>query len=56
VEHCPKDKHGEFFWTVYEYETFLEIDYGYANTQIEAWEIARRSKDKYERKNPRNNQ
>lgn len=51
VEHCPKDKNGEFFWSVHEYKTKLEIDWGYANSQREAWEQARRSKDIYERKN-----
>lgn len=51
VEHTPKDRHGEFFWSVHEYETHLEIDWGYANSQRDAWEQARRSKDRYERKN-----
>lgn len=48
---CPKDKNGEFFWTIFDRDVELEIDYGYANTQREAWENARRSKDYYERKN-----
>ena len=51
IEHCPRDKKGEFFWSVHEYKTHREIDCGYANTQREAWEQARRSKDIYERKN-----
>jgi len=51
IEHCPRDKKGEFFWSVHEYKTHTEIDYGYENTQREAWEQARRSKDIYERKN-----
>lgn len=51
VEHCPKDRNGEFFWSVHDPETDLELDYGYANTKREAFENARRSKDHYERKN-----
>lgn len=50
VECCPKDKNGEFFWTLFDSNN-MEIDYGYANSKREAWENARRSKDYYERKN-----
>lgn len=51
VECSPKDKNGEFFWTLFDVKINMEIDYGYANSKREAWENARRSKDYYERKN-----